>query len=945
MSDSQSSEIKFTSLRWKLIATLLLVTSVVGTGFALFFYQFLLDEYAQTRSEALTIASQQVNGLLDQQRQQLQQIASTLPKLTPNWNKLDNAETVVINEAWSALQLDMGLDSIHFFTPQGMEQAQLGEFHAKSTWLKFILKSVSSEAPVSFIDCSKKCHMVALAPVLSGQHLTGIFAVSATLADTILAFHKISHADIVMLSTQKNLPQPVIEAASNPETTHAVLKQFLSLNQKNSNKNTLVSLANDTFEISTLILTPANQSAGVQLLLIENVSAKLLAVHSTIHHVFFLIFSQLCIILTLLYLLLARPLARLLRTSKALPMLGKSAFTQLRNTISLRANPKWLDEVDILDRTSIELSHRLQSLEAAAVEHTQNLQEALSQVSREKIFTSSLLDQAQAMIVVSDHNGNILTLNRHGTELTGYSNQLLANTPFINSPMLNDADSGIRETWLLLRTDEEPDLHHESDVQFTDGSLHKIAWSHSWLPETLEGNGVFLSMGVDITERIQNEGRLAYLADHDTLTGCYNRRRFQAELERMLETARRYSMQGALLYFDLDHFKNINDTSGHQAGDALLQRVIIELRILLRNVDIIGRMGGDEFAIATLDTNARDAPLVAQRINDQLATISLSEFGLSQRVSASIGIVTFSNEDISVRDLLAHADIAMYQAKGAQRGTWYLYSPAEKAQERLREAMDWEKRIQDGMSHNHFELHYQPIIALRENTIHHYEALLRLRMDGELIAPSDFLEIAQLNGQIKELDCWVTCKAIQHLALISKKNRDISYAINLSAVNIGNVKLLQLLKQQILEHQINPHRIIFEITETAAVTDFAAAKEFIDTIREIGCAFALDDFGSGFASFYYLKQFPVDYIKIDGSFIRNLADSPDDQIFVRAMVDIARAYGKKTVAEFVENANTVELLLQYGVDYAQGYYIGKPAAFALHFEQISSHSHHSHSKN
>ncbi|NOT68859.1 MAG: EAL domain-containing protein [Methylophilaceae bacterium] len=941
MADSLASNIKFTSLRWKLMVTLVLVTCVVGASLALLFYQFLMDQYTQSRNDALSIASKQVNGLLDQQRQQLQQIASTLPKLSPNWDDTSRADAPLVNEAWSALQLDMGLDSIHFFTPQGQEQARLGEFHAKPFWQKLILESIASEAPVSFIDCSEKCHMVALAPVLSGQHLTGIFAVSATLADTVLAFHKISHADIAMLATHRGSAKPRIEAASSPSTTHEVLKKFLLMHQETPNQKALITLANNSFEVAALALSPANlalssanQSAGVQLLLIENVNAKLLAVHSTIRHVFFLILGQLFVMLALLYLLLTRPLERLLRISKALPMLGNGAFAELRNIISPRKTRNWQDEVDLLDRTSIDLSHRLQYLEAAAVEHTLSLKQALNQVSREKVFTSNLLDKAQAMIVVSDHNGNILTLNRYGIELTGYSGQQLTHTPFISSPMLKDAEPGICETLLLLMSEEEePHLRHESDVSFANGSLHKVAWSHSWLPDTLEGHGVLLSMGMDITERIQNEVKLAYLADHDTLTGCFNRRRFQAELERMLETAKRYSMQGALLYFDLDHFKNINDTSGHQAGDALLQRVITELRMLLRNVDIIGRMGGDEFAIATLDTNALDAPLVAQRINDQLATISLADLGLSQRVSASIGIVTFSGEDISVRDLLAHADIAMYQAKGAQRGSWHLYSQAEKIRERLRETLDWEKRIQEGMSLDRFELHYQPILCLHDNSIHHYEALLRLRVDSELVAPGDFLEIALLNGQIRELDAWVMHKAIQQLALISGQHPDISFAINLSAVNIGNVKLLLKLKQQIQESQIDPRRIIFEITETAAVTDFSAANEFIHTIREIGCAFALDDFGSGFASFYYLKQFPVDYIKIDGSFIRNLAESPDDQIFVRAMVDIARAYGKKTVAEFVENAKTMDLLRQYGVDYAQGYHIGKPAPFGTHFEK------------
>lgn len=920
---------RFVSLRWRLIAMLLIVTVAASAVFTFSFSRLLDEQYKKSRTSAAALAAQQINGLLEQQRAKLQQIAAALPHLAPGLDIFGKSPNPAAEEVWSTLQLDMGLDSLHLFAPDGGESAKRGEAQSHDSWRPFVLESLRTETTTSFIDCADDCRMVALAPVLSQNRVTGIVAVSASLADTVLAFHNISRADIAMVANyQEGSPQVV--AASSPEVTRAVLNLVSAGHPHAIGDRQQATLAGSVYEIATLPLAAENRMPGAQLLMVEDVSASLAETRAAMRYVFFLLLGLIVVLLSMLYFLLSPALARLQRTARALPLLGNSAFAEMRAVITPQKNRNWPDEVDVLDYTSIALSTRLEQLEHEIREHTQTLQQALSQVFREKAFAASLLDQAQAMIVVSARNGDILTINRYGAELTGFSGQQLAQTPLAESALLRDAGEEVYGRLRMLAAGEIQQFRHETNLDFANGEQHRISWSHSHLPGDHGADAAVLSMGVDITERIQNEAKLAFLADHDPLTGCYNRRRFQSELERMLETSKRHGMPGALLYFDLDHFKNINDTKGHQAGDALLLRVITELRKLLRNVDVIGRLGGDEFAIATLDVDNAGATLIAQRINQQLAGIRLDDFGLKQRVSASIGIAHFQGDETAVRDLLAHADIAMYQAK-KQRGTWHVYSPDEKAREHLHEAMLWENRIRDGMAHDHFEMFFQPVMTLQDNEVRHYEALLRLKLDGNLIGPGSFMTIAEQSGLVRELDFWVARKTMQLQAELPEHHGGISFAINLSGINIGNNKMLENLGNLIRDTGTNPERIIFEITETAAVSDFSTANQFINAIRDLGCKFSLDDFGSGFASFYYLKQFPVDYVKIDGSFIRNLANSPDDQIFVRAMVDIARAYGKKTVAEFVENAESLELLRQFGVDYAQGYHIGKPASYAETF--------------
>lgn len=920
---------RFVSLRWRLIATLLVVT-VAASALFIFSYARLLDaQYQKSRESATRLATRQINGLLAQQRARLQQVAAALPHLAYGMDIFGAAPNPAAEEAWAALQLDMGLDSLHLFALDGGELVWRGEAQANEAWRPLVLDSLKNETTASFIDCAEDCRMVALAPVLAQNSVTGVVAVSASLADAVLAFHNISHADIAMI-TGLQTGAPRLVAASNPEITRASLNLAMGgrLHPIAGRRQAL--LADNTYEIAALPLSAANQMQGAQLVMVEDVSASLAEKEAAMRHIAVLLPGLVVVVLVMLYFLLSPVLARLQRTSLALPLLGKSAFAEMRAMVTPRKSRIWPDEVDVLDYTAIALSTRLEQLEQEIREHTQTLQQALNQVFREKSFAASLLDQTQAMIVVSARNGDILTINRYGAELTGFGAEQLVNVPLAESALLRDAGEDAHSHLRMLATGEIGQFRHEANLDFANSEQHRIAWSHSHLPGEHGEDAAVLSMGVDITERIQNEAKLAFLADHDPLTGCYNRRRFQIELERMLETARRHGMSGVLLYLDLDHFKNINDTKGHQAGDALLLRVVTELRKLLRNVDVIGRLGGDEFAIATLDVDDAGAALIAQRINQQLAGIRLDDLGLKQRVSASVGIAPFQGDETAVRDLLAHADIAMYQAK-KQRGAWHVYSPDEKARERLHETMLWENRIRDGMAHDHFEMFFQPVMTLHDNVVRHYEALLRLRLDGSLIGPGSFIPVAEQNRLIHELDYWVARKTMQHQAELPEQYSGIAFAINLSGVNIGNRKMLENLGELIKNTGINPERIIFEITETAAVSDFSTANQFINAIRDLGCKFSLDDFGSGFASFYYLKQFPVDYVKIDGSFIRNLANSPDDQIFVRAMVDIARAYGKKTVAEFVENAESLELLRQFGVDYAQGYHIGKPVSYAEAF--------------
>ena len=439
-------------------------------------------------------------------------------------------------------------------------------------------------------------------------------------------------------------------------------------------------------------------------------------------------------------------------------------------------------------------------------------------------------------------------------------------------------------------------------------------------------NPIMRGLILDITEQKTAEDRIVYLAEHDSLTGLINRRRFQKELERAVSYSERYKQQGAVLFIDLDQFKYVNDTYGHQYGDEYLLDVSRRLSQVLRRTDILGRLGGDEFGVVIPKCSYEEAHTVGMALLGGLAQQHLEHGGKVVPVSASIGIALFPSQSAVASDLLAKADAAMYTAKRNGRSQVHVFSEDDIELGNMQAKIHWEERIRWALKDNRFELYYQPVAHVSTGLVTHYEVLLRMRAeDGEMIAPGAFIETAERFGLIREIDRWVVDEAIKTQAETIKNHKPMSLAINLSGRHFGNAGMLEYIQQAIEKYGADPQSLMFEVTETEAVENLSKARNFIDALREIGCKFALDDFGIGFSSFHYLRNLPVDYIKIDGSFVRSLHVDEDDRLFVKAIVDLAKGLKISCIAEFVENSHIIDILLELGVDLGQGFVIAKPS--------------------
>lgn len=561
--------------------------------------------------------------------------------------------------------------------------------------------------------------------------------------------------------------------------------------------------------------------------------------------------------------------------------------------------------------------------------------EAESQI----VKLSRAVEQSPNTIVITDVKGNIEYVNPKCVRLTGYTpEEVIGKNPRIFKSGETSPEE-YESLWAVITSGGE--WRGELRNRKKNGECY---WEHVSISSIKDSSGVithFLAIKEDISERKKLEAHLNYLANNDPLTNLFNRRRFREELEDWIAQMERHESIGALLFIDLDNFKYINDTLGHQKGDEILIKFACLLRARVRETDVLARLGGDEFAIILPFTDAYRAQSIAMQILE-LATgnTHANNDGLPG-VTASVGIALFPEHGEDAEKLLAAADIAMYMAKGKGRNCVCVYSPDQKTRIELR--LDWEERIRDALKNDRFVLHLQPISNVRHKKLAGYEALLRMvacprqgsgNENDTLIPPQDFLNIAERFGLIHDIDRWVVRRAIHLIAEQKFTDRGLFLEVNLSGRAFTDPELLPLIKQEFAAANINPATLVFEITETATIENMAEAQRFIIALKSIGCRFGLDDFGIGFSSFSYLKQLPVDFLKIDGSFITELKHNLTDQHLVKAMVEIARGLGKQTVAEFVGCEETVQLLSKYGVDYAQGYHIGKPCAVS----EIDTHS-------
>lgn len=461
-----------------------------------------------------------------------------------------------------------------------------------------------------------------------------------------------------------------------------------------------------------------------------------------------------------------------------------------------------------------------------------------------------------------------------------------------------------------------------------DGKIIMCEWYNTPLFDEDNKTIGVASLVDDITDRYKAEAEVQHLAFHDALTGLVNRSQFEQNLSDLLNDSHKHKTTHALLYMDLDQFKIINDTCGHAAGDAMLKSMTNLLQEKVRDSDTLARLGGDEFGILLTNCPLSQAIRIAEEIITAAKDFRFDWKGALFETGLSIGIAPITYESQNTSTIMSAADVACYMAKDMGRGRIRVYSSEDLELAERHGEMEWVSKINQAMSDQRFILFEQKIISLNNtDSLEHKELLLRLNdPDGELIHPVEFIPPAERFNLMPMLDRWVIHRAFCDIANIGSNN--CIYSINLSGTSLGDNDLVSYIHSQFEETGLPPETICFEITETAAISNLARAVSLIRQLKSMGCQFALDDFGKGASSFTYLKNLPVDYLKIDGGFVTNFINDPADQAIIESINNIGHTLGIQTVAECVEDETSLEKLKDIGVNYAQGFVIARPQPFA-----------------
>ena len=450
----------------------------------------------------------------------------------------------------------------------------------------------------------------------------------------------------------------------------------------------------------------------------------------------------------------------------------------------------------------------------------------------------------------------------------------------------------------------------------------------------------------DISERKMMEEKLRWQATHDHLTGLYNRRYFESHLEVEINNVARSGIMSALVYLDLDRFKYVNDTAGHEVGDQLLIDLSQALNKHLRRHDTAARIGGDEFALILKNVSEATAMNIADEIRLSLSNLRVHHKDKTYHVNASFGVAMMDLSNLTAGDLMANADIACHISKRMGRNQTHMYEKSSDERNTMGSELGWSARIKEALEKNKFLLNYQPIMQMKDidlinlpaqdgvlwqrhlkdtDKIYSYEVLVRMiGEDGEIHYPDSFIPTAERFNLMTEIDMWVLENAIQEVVATGVSSEKIRISVNVSGNTVDSDDSLEKIKSLLEEYNFNPGSLTFEVTETSAIANLEQANDFINELRKIGCRFSLDDFGSGFCSFSQLKNLPTDYVKIDGQFVRSMARGATDRAIVTAMNDVAHSLGRYTVAEYVESPEIVRLLKICGVDKVQGNYISVP---------------------
>ena len=909
----------FLSIRLKVLLIAGIALAVITGAFTWLVLRQIDERQQGAMAQQRTRAVDLLGRLFQQQSARLQSLGTLVSDLPGVRVALQGADAAglarVFDPFWSDLNLTHGLDRVAFLLPGGQVLGDWGMADAGGHIRQLAGEAARKEAPSHWLECKPRCLYMTAVPLVQGGRPVGAVILAAGLQDLVLDFRRLSGDELAVVDVREGgSPVGRVISVSGGGDYEDLLRSLRA-----------AEVRGDLFQAERSerhfrlhrFEAPIPGVEGVKFFVIDDVTAEVREVAVAVRSSLLLGGLILVLALGLLYLMLRPTMDRLRQAMQALPLLGEGRYAEARAALPVKGQTGPVrDEVDDLAGLTHALANTLEELHALSREYTASLKAQALQLEQERDFVAGLLDTAPVLILTYGRDDRIRLANVHAVRTSGHQTGELVGRSFPSLFMTGQQRDA--HAALLGRMQMGDVFHSESSFQRPDGLERDVVWFHSCL-EDRGGERAYLSVGLDVTDYRQVERSLMLLAEHDGVTGLYNRRAFKRELVALLANG----LRGALILCDIDEFRAVNESGGHEVGDRVLVEFARHVESLQPRPALTARLGGDDFALVFPGLSSAEAIVLARGLNQVVAyPAAEGESAVRSRLSASVGIVLFNDAASGADGLLANGEIALAQARAKGHGSWHLYSGDDPYREVAGRRAHWRAEVEQALDEGRFVMFFQPIRHIASGRVGHYEALLRLKgKDGALVAPGLFIDVAESTGLIRRIDRWVIEAVV---AFVADQEPEVKVALNLSSRSFDDDVAFETMKAALERHGVAGGRLLLEITETAALANFSSATRIMGQLRGLGCAFGLDDFGVGYSSFQYLKELPVDFVKIDGSFIKGLLLNQDDVVFVKALNDAVQGFGKYTIAEFVEDEATLSILRDIGVDYAQGYLIGRP---------------------
>lgn len=941
---------RFISLRWKTFLMLVLVLVVVHSSYSVIAYQQQEQQFSDERERLNERDLAALEGLVASSYQRLLELGEVLPAIALNGaeTQTDRLQGLrqVISTHFERLSLNGSLDAIYLYD----DNARLIEGRGLSLELppSVIDYVLTTEKPVRHLYCAADCLTYVAFPIRLQGDRTGVLMVARTMIDIVLSFNRQRGRDI-------GLAFRVSESGSEFPEWGISLKY---LTQKGLNYQVLQALVDQqsyrpeggVFSVEhngrayEVVLSAPDgvQNDIAYWVLIEDLTPERELLFRKFFSSLALAAGGLLVAAVLQLSVLRRPMTQLSDIARQLPKLAESSYDEVRERLlpDQARRTKYPDELDMLRSSALELANQLQRLELSVLERTQKLQHRSAALERERDFVSNLLNTAQAVILAQDEHGQLVSLNGCGQRLLGISEKQLPGLHF--SDLNHTAESWREHSVVLTRLYQGLVSQAQGETQLLNGrgESRDIAWMHSRLSNLPGSSAAVLTVGIDITERKLAERRLYWLANHDALTSLPNRLLFSNRLTSAIAQARLLKLSGAILFCDIDGFKHVNDTMGHVVGDELLKQAANRFSVLVDDSDMLARMGSDEFMILkSPGTNTDIAQRCAQQILEAFRRpFSIDGFEIYTTVSIGISLFPAHGEDATT--LVKNADTALFRSKEAGRNQSHIFQHVmgEERDARFSLVNDLYKALE----RHEFYLVYQPQIDSLSGRMVGVEALLRWQHPlAGIIPPNRFIPLAEEQGLIVPIGEWVLLEACRQMkAWQAQGLENVQVGVNLAGQQLMHEGLLPMVESALRVSGLEPQYLDLEVTENFLIQQPELLMPKLVQLKEKGISLSMDDFGTGYSSLSYLKKLPIDTLKIDQSFVRDIGEDRDDESIVRAIIALCRSMGIQVLAEGVETPRQLEFLQEQQCYLIQGYYYSKPLpadeipAFAGVYERL-----------